>query len=77
MEMELWTPTQKKVFHVKARAFYITCTKYLVSGLPLDNKLPLHIRFMKPDAVGDSYAKSLHYIANALPQVMPPNEVSS
>ncbi|KAH6948290.1 hypothetical protein HPB50_023344 [Hyalomma asiaticum] len=76
-EMELWTPTQKKAFHVKARAFYITCTKYLVSRLPLDNRVLFHMRFLKPGATGDSYTKSVRFIANALPQVIPPNEVST
>ncbi|KAH6922186.1 hypothetical protein HPB50_010792 [Hyalomma asiaticum] len=76
-EMELWTPTQKKAFHVKARAFYITCTKYLVSRLPLDNRVLFHMRFLKPGATGDSYTKSVRFIANALPQVIPPNELST
>ncbi|XP_050044186.2 uncharacterized protein [Dermacentor andersoni] len=76
-EMELWTPTQKKAFYVKTRAFYISCTKYLVSRLPLDNKVLFHSRFLKPGVVGDHYTTSLRYIANALPQVMPPSEVSS
>lgn len=69
-------PTQKEAFNIGARAFYITCAKYLILRLPLDNKVLLNSRFSKPSAGGESSIRSLSYIANALPQVIPPNKAS-
>ncbi|XP_077488859.1 uncharacterized protein LOC144099438 [Amblyomma americanum] len=74
--MKLWNPTEKKAFYIKARAFYIACAKYLITRLPL-NKLLFHLRFLNPDTKGNSFTSSLRYVANALPQVIPPCDVSS
>ncbi|CAN8028260.1 unnamed protein product [Ixodes persulcatus] len=76
IEMEAWTPTQKKAFYARARDFYIACTKFLISRLPLHNKV-FHLRFLKTNAEGEFATRSLRYIANALPQVIPPNKVAA
>ncbi|CAN7977624.1 unnamed protein product [Ixodes persulcatus] len=59
--------------------------KFLISRLPLHNKVLFHLRFLKPNAEGEFATRSLRYIrcflgsaggniANALPQVIPPTK---
>lgn len=72
-----WNPTAKKAFYIRARPFYIACAKYLTSSLPLDNKLLFHLRFLNPAIKGKSFTPSLCYVANTLPQVILPSDVSS
>ncbi|KAL3195697.1 hypothetical protein MRX96_001819 [Rhipicephalus microplus] len=77
LSMVQWNPTEKKAFYIGARAFYIACAKHLISRLPLDNKLLFHLRFLNPAIEGSSTTPSLRYVANSLPQVIPPCDVSS
>ncbi|KAL3186352.1 hypothetical protein MRX96_028070 [Rhipicephalus microplus] len=77
LSMVQWNPREKKAFYIGARAFYIACAKHLISRLPLDNKLLFHLRFLNPAIERSSTTPSLRYVANSLPQVIPPCDVSS
>ncbi|XP_064482610.1 uncharacterized protein LOC135395308 [Ornithodoros turicata] len=76
-EMISWTADEKKAFILKARSFYISCAKYLLTRLPLTNKLLHHLNCLKPGAQGQCPLRSLRYVASSLPQVVAGNEVSS
>ncbi|XP_040063055.1 uncharacterized protein LOC120837616 [Ixodes scapularis] len=70
-----WTASEKKSLYIGARAFYIACVDYLLSRLPLDNKILFHLKFLK--ANHDSSTVSVRYIACQLPQVIPAGDVSA
>lgn len=72
-----WTPTEKTAFRIGARLFYITCSKYLITRLPLTNMTLQHLRCLHPDVhAAGSTRESFRYLAKCATQVIQPSQVS-
>lgn len=76
--IKTWTAAEKAVFRLGARSFYITCSKYLMAKLPLENQMLQHVRCLHPsNHSAESSRDSFRYLAKCAPQVVQPAEVSS
>lgn len=76
--MASWEAAEKRAFRLGARSFYIKCTEYLLSRLPLDNTNLESLRCLNPDAQGrDTSATDLRLLAARLPQVIEASKISA
>ncbi|KAL3228236.1 hypothetical protein MRX96_048683 [Rhipicephalus microplus] len=73
-----WEAAEKRAFRLGARSFYIKCTEYLLSRLPLDNTNLESLRCLHPDAQGrETSACDLRLLAARLPQVIEASKISA
>nr|XP_037268146.1 uncharacterized protein LOC119159479 [Rhipicephalus microplus] len=76
--MASWEAAEKRAFRLGARSFYIKCTEYLLSRLPLDNTNLESLRCLHPDAQGrETSACDLRLLAARLPQVIEASKISA
>lgn len=73
-----FTPEEKKMFRIGARSFYIHVAKYLLSRLPFGNQVLKDLKSIHPSAVKEESAiVALRNLAQQVPEVVPPQEVSA
>ncbi|KAL3221334.1 hypothetical protein MRX96_005070 [Rhipicephalus microplus] len=66
------------MFRIGARSFYIQVAKYLLSRLPFGNQVLKDLKSIHPSAVKeDSAIVALRNLAQQVPEVVPPQEVSA
>nr|XP_037291649.1 uncharacterized protein LOC119187672 [Rhipicephalus microplus] len=73
-----WDFSEKKRFHLGARAFYLACAKDLLQKLPLENRVLQSASLLNWQSTNvESEVRALKYLVSQLPQVIKHEEVSS
>ncbi|KAH7933242.1 hypothetical protein HPB49_010774 [Dermacentor silvarum] len=77
-EMHRWSPEEKKLFRVRARAFYIATVRHLLKQLPLD-KLLLHLGVLDPalPLTIEETVKFIIYVVASVPHMINSKQVTS